>query len=233
MAFKQHSPKPLIEGGTQLSSTVPYAVLTGGTTGTGPLQQVAGVGSAGQVLVTGGSSALPSWQSVAAGGSWVLIQTQNLTNAINTTFNTGINTTYINYAFLLQGICANGWGVAGTFMALSTDGGSTFPPAFYNSGVAISPYAGGVPPATWNATYYSSPLNFISSNLLSPGGLSFVMFIHGIGNNMQVGWTGQCFYGGVSEFFGTFSPPSAITNAFRVTTSGVFTGSMSLYGIIQ
>ena len=48
-------------GGTGLTSTVEYAVLAGGTTATGNLQQVSGLGSAGQVLTSAGAAALPVW----------------------------------------------------------------------------------------------------------------------------------------------------------------------------
>lgn len=54
-------------GGTGLTTLTAYAVLTGGTTSTGTLQQVSGVGTTGQVLTSNGASALPTWQ--AAGGS--------------------------------------------------------------------------------------------------------------------------------------------------------------------
>jgi hypothetical protein len=54
---------PVAAGGTGLSSTTPYAIIAGGTTSTGTLQQVTGVGSAGQVLTSNGSSALPTWQT--------------------------------------------------------------------------------------------------------------------------------------------------------------------------
>jgi hypothetical protein len=43
-----------------------YALLAGGTTATGNLQQVSGLGTSGQVLTSNGTAALPTWQ---AGGS--------------------------------------------------------------------------------------------------------------------------------------------------------------------
>lgn len=51
-------------GGTGNTSYTPYAVITGGTTSTGPLQQVSGVGTSLQSLVSNGPSALPTWQSI-------------------------------------------------------------------------------------------------------------------------------------------------------------------------
>lgn len=60
---------PVADGGTGLTSLTPYAVITGGTTATGPMQQVSGVGTSGQVLTSNGASALPSWQSAGAAGA--------------------------------------------------------------------------------------------------------------------------------------------------------------------
>lgn len=55
------------DGGTGVSSTTAYAVLCGGTTSTAPLQSIAGLGTAGQVLTSNGAGALPTFQDVAGG----------------------------------------------------------------------------------------------------------------------------------------------------------------------
>jgi hypothetical protein len=55
-------------GGTGLTSTTAYAVLCGGTTTTGALQSIAGVGTSGQVLTSNGAGALPTFQAAASGG---------------------------------------------------------------------------------------------------------------------------------------------------------------------
>ena len=55
-------------GGTGLISLTPYALLAGGTTATGAMQQISGVGDSGQVLTSNGPDALPTWQD-ATGGS--------------------------------------------------------------------------------------------------------------------------------------------------------------------
>jgi hypothetical protein len=49
-------------GGSGLTATTPYAIMTGGTTSTGALQQLA-TGASGQLLVSGGSGALAGWSS--------------------------------------------------------------------------------------------------------------------------------------------------------------------------
>lgn len=49
-------------GGTGGTQTTAYAVVTGGTAATAPLQQVAGLGSSGQILTSSGAGSLPTWQ---------------------------------------------------------------------------------------------------------------------------------------------------------------------------
>ncbi len=53
-------------GGTGATSFTAYAVITGGTTSTGALQNVSGVGTSGQILTSNGAGALPTWQSGSA-----------------------------------------------------------------------------------------------------------------------------------------------------------------------
>ncbi len=51
-------------GGTAKSSFTAFSVICGGTTSTSALQNVSGVGTANQVLVSNGAGFLPTWQSV-------------------------------------------------------------------------------------------------------------------------------------------------------------------------
>lgn len=55
-------------GGTGQTSATAYAVLCGGTTSTGAHQSIAGVGTSGQVLTSNGAGALPTMQTIGAGG---------------------------------------------------------------------------------------------------------------------------------------------------------------------
>jgi len=71
-------------GGTGLLSLTAYAVLAGGTTSAGAMQQVSGLGTSGQVLTSNGAAALPTWQNTAAAGANTALS--NLASvAINTT----------------------------------------------------------------------------------------------------------------------------------------------------
>ena len=54
-------PLPVVKGGSGDASLNAYGVLFGGTTSTGPIQSLSSTGTSGQVLTSGGASALPSW----------------------------------------------------------------------------------------------------------------------------------------------------------------------------
>ena len=60
------SPVTVPNGGTGLTTLTPFAVLTGGTTNTGNVQQVSGLGTAQQYLGSNGPGTLPSWQTLPA-----------------------------------------------------------------------------------------------------------------------------------------------------------------------
>lgn len=78
-------------GGTGLNDCDPYSVYCGGTTGEGPMQQVAGLGSAGQVLTSQGNGSLPTWSSAGAGGAGGPIAVQVFTSGSGTcTFTAGM-----------------------------------------------------------------------------------------------------------------------------------------------
>lgn len=68
-------------GGTGRASHTAYAVICGGTTGTGAQQSIAGVGTSGQVLTSNGASALPTFQTVSGGTP--TMQTTTLTGTQN------------------------------------------------------------------------------------------------------------------------------------------------------
>ncbi len=60
------TPLTVANGGTGLATATAYAVLCGGTTGTGALQSIASVGTSGQVLTSNGAAALPTFQAISA-----------------------------------------------------------------------------------------------------------------------------------------------------------------------
>lgn len=58
-------PLQVDKGGTGNVAFTPYAVITGGTTATGPLQDVVPIGILGQVLTSSGPGALPTWATIS------------------------------------------------------------------------------------------------------------------------------------------------------------------------
>lgn len=60
-------PITVANGGTGLTTLTPYALLAGGTTPTGVIQQVTALGSSGQVLTSNGVGALPTFQAAPGG----------------------------------------------------------------------------------------------------------------------------------------------------------------------
>jgi hypothetical protein len=58
-------------GGTGDQSFTPYAVICGGTTSTSALQSIASVGSLGQIFVSNGPGALPTFQTITTGSGTV------------------------------------------------------------------------------------------------------------------------------------------------------------------
>lgn len=79
-----NAPLPLTvsNGGTGDATFTAYAVITGGTTSTGALQSVSGVGTSGQVLTSGGASTLPTWTTLSGAIVWSVI-TADQTAAVN------------------------------------------------------------------------------------------------------------------------------------------------------
>lgn len=78
-------------GGTGNTSFTAYALLAGGTTSTGPLQQVSGTGSTGQVLTSNGAGALPTWEDAPTSGTY----TPSLRNGANVTASTAYQCQYM------------------------------------------------------------------------------------------------------------------------------------------
>lgn len=81
-SWNSEDPAQVARGGTGAGSHTAYAVLTGGTTSTNPIQSIAGVGTSGQVLTSNGAAALPTFQDAASGGGgqWQYISTTTASN---------------------------------------------------------------------------------------------------------------------------------------------------------
>ena len=69
-------PVPVAQGGSGMTSLTPYAPLFGGTSSTSPMQSLSSLGTSGQALISGGSSALPAYGTLGIGGGGTGATTQ-------------------------------------------------------------------------------------------------------------------------------------------------------------
>ena len=106
---------PVANGGTGDTSLTAYALLAGGTTTTGALQQVSGVGTTGQILTSNGASALPTWQTSTVKPVY---QAQYINGPGATDSNTQLlltfdsGTTIIDYGF--NALASGSWTLGGS-----------------------------------------------------------------------------------------------------------------------
>jgi hypothetical protein len=113
---------PVSKGGTGDITLTAYAVLTGGITPTGALQQVSGLGTAGQILTSNGAGALPTWQALGGGGPYSPT-VQRFTSGSGT-YTTPANVQYIKVRMVGGGGGGSGSG-SSTPATPPTDGGTT------------------------------------------------------------------------------------------------------------
>lgn len=133
------SPLNVSQGGTGNSQfSVLNAVLCAGILSTNPWQPVSSLGSTGNLLVSNGSSSLPSFQSKKAGLVHISTKTSSSTLSF-TFFNTEITSTYNNY-LLVYKISANAAANNFITLQLSTDNGSTFINTNYSTSYQYHPY---------------------------------------------------------------------------------------------
>jgi len=115
---------PVADGGTGVSSLTAYAVICGGTTTTGAVQSIAGLGSSGQVLTSNGAGALPTFQA-ATGGGWTLLNTLTASSSATLSDTTSITSTYDAYAFVIENLLP-ATNTVTPYIRVTTDGGSTW-----------------------------------------------------------------------------------------------------------
>jgi hypothetical protein len=208
-------------GGTGLTSTTAYAVLCGGTTSTGNLQSIAGVGTSGQVLTSNGASALPTFQA-AASGSLVKISTQTVNAAASVLFTSGITTTYNNYLLIVSSITTSGAG-GGLVAQLSTNGGSSYIATVY---LNASPTATTGLYVTFTGT--SNPASAITHLMNLTAGSGYVtsntVFTYLTSPTASTGEDGGIYNGATG----------IVVNALKLvmTDASNITGQFSLYGYV-
>jgi hypothetical protein len=101
------------------------------------LDILSGVGTAGQVLSSNGTSSAPSWQDLPESGGWISLVSQDISGTpTNIDFTTNIDSTYDEYMFVLSDVTLSSTSGA-VVIRTSTDGGTSF-----DSGATDYAYAG-------------------------------------------------------------------------------------------
>jgi hypothetical protein len=164
-------PLSVTHGGTGDASLTAYSVLCGGTTGTGPVQSVVGLGLSGQALTSNGAATLPTWQNVAGSGTVNTGTTPNIpyyATSSNVLSDSGISRANL---FLADGtVPATGaFNLASHKITNLTNGSSAQDAVAFTqltTGNAIT--AGGIASATITATQVAS--NTLTGSTANSGG---------------------------------------------------------------
>jgi hypothetical protein len=131
-AVQELPPLPLsvANGGTGSASLTSYTLLAGGTSGTNPVQALAGTGSQGQFLVSQGPSVLPAWQytPVKAVTSNYLLTTADATILLNAATLTATLPGSAGVTGIVYNVkvTANTSGTVATTSAQTIDGATTY-----------------------------------------------------------------------------------------------------------
>lgn len=223
-------------GGTGISTTTAYAPICGGTTATGNFQAAAtGLSTAGYVLTSNGSSALPSFQSNPSTAGLIFLGTQTISGGTAIQFLTQITSTYDNYLVLLSAVTTNASTLSNQLiMEISTNGGSSWIATGYNytlpnggTGASINYFVLGASSGTTAST-----VNWNSSIEL---------------NNMTAAtnypscWAQTHFNSTVKGYetyeTTTIYTSNATVNAIQIITTGtgtnIFSGTAYLYGYVE
>jgi hypothetical protein len=160
-------------GGTDLTSTTPYAILCGGTTSSSALQQVANLGTAGQVLTSNGSGTLPTFQESTA-----VFEPPQVTvyGAGSGSYSTPAGTLYLK----VQGVAAGGSGAGASSNNGNVGGNTTFSSFTADGGAGgLVGTSGTPPPAGASGGYLNvdggqgSQASYNGAGIGGNGGISF------------------------------------------------------------
>ncbi len=230
-AFLCGSPISTTSGGTGLTSMTAYALLTGGTTATGSLQQISGVGTSGQVLTNGTTSALPTWQNNNYG--LTLLKTLTASSSATLTLtSTEINSTYNVYLIELDNLQPVSAGVVLQAYFSNNNGTSYFTTGYlggintlaYNSAIVTNTNSTTYIPLSGTTSLYVSGYLYLYPNIASFSGSGAIAFMNG-----QV----------ITDYPGVFGMIVGYQNTaglvvnnikFQFSSGNIFQGIIKLYG---
>ena len=229
-ATNTSNPVTVAQGGTGDASVTAYAVLCGGTTSTGAVQSVSGVGTSGQVLTSNGASALPTWQA-GASPAWNFIRTATASSSASLTFTSSdITSTYTEYVFILSNI-SNASGTVVLNMDWSTNNGSGYLGSAFQSGENSNSYNSATLANTNSTTTCPLTKSLTNTGVLVNGILYVTLPASAVAT-----FTGQLFLNDTTsayvDTFGMNSGTTTINNVrFSFSSGNITAGTISLYGI--
>lgn len=223
-------PIEVAKGGTGVATTTAYAVLCGGTTATNPLQPIASVGTADQVLTSNGA-ALPTFQDVPNPG-FSLISSQTASGTADIEFLSLVTSTTTGQYFIVGNLLRPTTAGDDFFMEISDDNGSTWESTNYLAGINYNLH-------TVNTLTNSNSTAYLPIGISVQGGssvLDFTMHLqtttsaHAYGRGQSV-WSDNA---SSNTNLGTFGGRlSAVTGVdavrFKFSTDTIAYGRISLY----
>jgi len=220
------TPISVSNGGTGVSSTTAYGVLCGGTTATGPIQNV-GTGTSGQFLISNGANILPSFQD-STDLVWLQSVTINAGDA-QVVF-TSLSNTYTTYYFVAEDVLISGNNI-NIYCQFSSNNGVSYIATGYNSGVGYANFNSTTIVTVAQSTTFAYYAGLTYGSGSRPG-LGCVAVINNIGSGTPISikfhQNNDQFRGPAS---GTLNSTSTI-NAIRIyPQSGTFSaGKFHVYG---
>ncbi len=220
------SPVSVSSGGFGTASYTARAILCAGATATSPLQSV-GPGTSGQLLISNGTSALPSFQNNPA--SCIYLTTQTGINSL-TIDNTILTSTYNKY-LLFYSISTNT--TSNISLQFSEDNGSSFITSNYLSGFINHAYNS----ATFSVTASASAV--ILGRILVSDFIYGYVILQGLNRSAS---TGPYAFGQVSSFASlngyiySINTGSYNVNSLRITFNDIAAGgncSCDVFGVVD
>lgn len=224
-------------GGIGVATLTAYAPIFAGTTSTGPVQSGT-VGSSGQVLMSNGAGALPTFQTLATTApALVCLVIASASNVATVDFTSLIDNTYDEYEFhLVNVISASGQPFS---MRYSANSGSSFFATAYTGASRYSGSAGtGGDGSFANASAIGLTTQTVSSTVTA-GGLNGVVKLFGpsgTASNKTVSWSVG--YANPSAYYveigaGNYTASQTAIDAVRFffNSGDITSGLFKLYGV--
>jgi hypothetical protein len=232
-------PLTVTNGGSgRATGTTAYGTLCAGTTATG-VQQTVAPGTAGNVLTSNGTSALPSYQA-PAGSSGALTWLASVTASSSTTvsFANLLSATYDNYLITVENLAPSVTSI-GYNMIVGTGATPSYQTTNYSSGTLNIPGSGGAPTSSTVSSVQFQIVHLNSGSMpttfQSAGNIN--LYSVNSGNNFMLQSTIVAALSGTTPFYctgmicsGQWIGTGVTSVQFSSVSGNITTGTFKLYG---